>query len=133
MKHVFVLEDDPHNATLFRKLLEKRAGCAVTVSEDPATLLAEARSGRVDLAVLDVSLANSSLNGRPVNGVDVCRALRSDPASAHVPVILATAHALRGDEGRLLAESGADAYVSKPIVDHQEFVSRALGLMENAA
>ncbi len=133
MRRVFVLEDDPHNATLFRKLLEKRGGCEVIVSEDPAELLAEARSGRIDLALLDVSLGNSSLDGRAVNGVDVCRALRADPASAHVPVILATAHALRGDEGRLLAESGADAYVSKPIVDHQEFVRRALGLMENAA
>lgn len=133
MRHVFVLEDDPHNATLFRKLLEKRAGCRVTVSEDAEALLAEARAGAVDLAVLDVSLGNSRLDGHAVNGVDVCRALRADAGCAHVPVILATAHALSGDEGRLLAESGADAYVSKPIVDHQEFVQRALGLMEKAA
>ena len=49
------------------------------------------------------------------------------------PGILATAHAMRGDEARLLEESGADDYISKPIVDHAVFVSQVLGLMERAA
>jgi CheY-like chemotaxis protein len=133
MKRVFVLEDDPYNAILFRKLLEKRAACEVTLSEDPEALLEAARAGRVDLAILDVSLRNSRLAGRPVNGADVCRALKSDAATARVPVLLATAHAMYGDEQRLLAQSGADGYVSKPITHHEEFVSRALGLMEDAA
>ena len=45
----------------------------------------------------------------------------------------ATAHAMRGDQERLLAESGADDYVAKPIVDHEEFAARARALMERAA
>ena len=133
MKRVFVIEDDAHNAVLFRKLLEKRGGCVVTVSEDPSELFAEASAGRVQLVVLDVSLSHSKHEGKAVNGVDICRRLKSDPRTAGIPVLLATAHAMQGDEEQLLSRSGADAYVSKPIVDHQRFVTRALGLMEEAA
>ena len=73
---------------------------------------------------MDVSLANSRFQGRSVTGVDLCRMLKSAPDTAGVPVVLATAHAMRGDEETLLTESGADDYVSKPIVDHHVFVER---------
>ena len=132
MRHVVVVEDDAHNAILFRKLLHKRAGCQVTVTEDPEELLALVRSGGVSLVVMDVSLKHSRWLGRPVGGVEICRLLRSEGLD-RVPVLLATAHAMRGDAERLLAESGADGYVAKPIVDHEEFVRTALGLMERAA
>ncbi len=133
MKHVLVVEDDPHNATLFRKVLEKRAGFRVTLCEDGAEILRLVRSGEIHLVVLDVSLANTELDGRPVNGVDVCRALKSDPNTVGVPVMLATAHAMRGDGERLMAESGADDYVSKPIVDHVAFAEQAKALLAEAA
>lgn len=132
MKHVVVVEDDAHNAVLFRKVLEKRIGCRVTVSEDPAEVLALVRAGDVSLVVLDVSLRNSSWQGRPVGGVEICQMIRAENR-AHVPVLLATAHAMRGDEETLLAESGADDYVSKPIVDHEAFAQKALLMMERAA
>jgi len=124
MIHVVVVEDDPMNALLFRKLLEKRCGCRVTVTESPEELLALARSGDVGMVLMDVSLGNSRYQGRSVNGVDLCRVLKGDPATCTVPVVLATAHAMRGDAESLLAESGADDYVSKPIVDHDAFVAR---------
>ncbi len=124
MMHVVVVEDDAMNALLFRKLLEKRCGCQVTVTESPDDLLALMRTGDVGLVLMDVSLANSRYQGRAVNGVDLCRVLKSDPATCGVPVVLATAHAMRGDAETLLAESGADDYISKPIMDHDEFVVR---------
>jgi CheY-like chemotaxis protein len=132
MKHVLVVEDDAHNAVLFRKILEKRAGCRVTVTEDPLEVLEQVRGGTVALVVLDVSLRHSQWQGRPVGGVEICRMIRAELA-AHVPVLLATAHAMRGDAEKLLADSGADGYVSKPIIDHEEFAKRALELMERAA
>jgi two-component system cell cycle response regulator DivK len=48
-------------------------------------------------------------------------------------VVLATAHAMRGDAERLLAESGADDYVAKPIVDHAAFVLQVRNFLEAAA
>ncbi|MBI1797786.1 MAG: response regulator [Candidatus Eisenbacteria bacterium] len=121
MIHVVVVEDDAMNALLFRKLLEKRCGYRVTVTESADEVLALARGADVGLILLDVSLANTRHAGEPVNGVDICRLLKGDPATRGVPVVLATAHAMRGDAESLLAESGADDYVSKPIVDHEAF------------
>jgi CheY-like chemotaxis protein len=133
MKHAIVVEDDPHNATLFRKLLEKRLGFSVMLTGDPRALFAALAEGGVDLVIMDVSLRGSEWDGHPVSGVELCRLLKSDPASAHVPVLLATAHAMRGDAERLLAMSGADRYVSKPILDHDVFAACVRELMKEAA
>ncbi len=132
MRHAIVVEDDAHNATLFRKILEKRAGCRVTVTEDPLEVLEQVRTGTVSLVVLDVSLRHSRWQGRSVGGVEICQMIRAE-SHERVPVLLATAHAMRGDAERLLAESGADDYVSKPIVDHDQFAKLAIGMMERAA
>jgi CheY-like chemotaxis protein len=133
MKHVLVVEDDPHNAILFRKILEKRAGLKVTLSEDGEEVIRLARSGAIDLVVLDISLGNTRLDGQPVNGVELCRALKADPLTVGIPVMLATAHAMRGDGERLMAESGADDYISKPIVDHAAFADQVRGQLGEAA
>jgi len=132
MRHVVVVEDDAHNATLFRKVLEKRTGARVTVTEDPVEVLELVQGGGVSLVVLDVSLRHSQWEGRPVGGVEICRLLR-ERVRRPVPVLLATAHAMRGDAERLLEESGADDYMAKPIVDHEAFARLALSLMERAA
>ena len=133
MRHVLVVEDDPHNALLFRKLLERRGGFTVAVTESAEELMRHARSGEVDLVILDVSLANTTWQGHPANGIDLCRALKSDPSTASVPVVLATAHAMRGDAERFVQESGADGYVSKPILDHAAFVTQVQGWCRKAA
>lgn len=129
-RHVLVVEDDPHNATLFRKIFEKRLACEVSVTDSPAEMFRVLDARHVDLVVLDVSLGLSVWEGRPVDGIDLCRRLKADPATAGVPVLLATAHAMRGDAERLLTESGADDYVAKPILDHGAFVAQAAALME---
>ena len=133
MKHAIVVEDDPHNATVFRKLLEKRLGFTVMHTADPGELFAALDAGKVDLIIMDVSLKGSEWDGHPVNGVELCRLLKSDPANSRIPVLLATAHAMRGDAERLLAESGADRYLSKPIVSHDAFVECVRGLVREAA
>ncbi|TMQ68262.1 MAG: response regulator [Candidatus Eisenbacteria bacterium] len=132
MRHVIVVEDDPLNALLFHKLLERRGGYRVTLTESPEEVLRLAREG-ADLVLLDVSLTDSFWEGRHVGGVDICRLLKSDPACAKIPAVLATAHAMRGDEERLLSESGADGYVAKPLVDHEAFLTLIRGLLRAEA
>jgi two-component system, cell cycle response regulator DivK len=129
MRHVLIVEDDAVNATLFRTLLERRCGCRVTITDKPEEALEHARAG-VDAILMDVSLRHSEMDGEPMTGVEICRILKGDPKTACIPVILATAHAMRGDEEKLLQESGADDYVSKPILDLDAFsrkVQRWLG------
>ena len=132
MKHVVVVEDDVHNAVLFRKILEKRAGCRVTHTEDPAEVLELVKSGDVSLVIMDVSLRHSKWQGRPAGGVEICQLIRSQ-SLRRVPILLCTAHAMRGDAERLLQQSDADDYVSKPITDHERFAALALEMMERAA
>jgi CheY-like chemotaxis protein len=130
MIHVLVVEDDPVNALLFRSMLERRGGWRVTVTEDVGEILRMVRAGETALVVMDISLANSTWQGHSMSGVDICVLIKSDPATAHVPVLLATAHAMRGDRQRLLAESGADDYVPKPIVDQDAFVTLVRNQLE---
>lgn len=132
MKHVVVVEDDPINASLFVRLLERRGGYRVTHTESPDEVLRLAREG-VDLILLDVSLRDSRFEGRALTGVEICQLLKRDPATALVPVVLATAHAMRGDDEKLVAESGAEAYVAKPIIDHQVFMEQIRRVMEAKA
>ena len=133
MRRVLVVEDDAHSAVLFRKLLEKRCGCQVTVTESVEEVLELCRGGAVELVIMDVSLHNSRWEDRSVSGVEICQLLKRDPATAHLPVVLATAHAMRGDAESLMVESGADDYVAKPIVDHGEFVRRIQACLPEAA
>ena len=104
----------------------------MTLTESPEEVLRLAREG-ADLVLLDVSLTDSFWEGRHIGGVDICRLLKSDPACAKIPAVLATAHAMRGDEERLLSESGADGYVAKPLVDHEAFLTLIRGLLRAEA
>jgi two-component system cell cycle response regulator DivK len=133
VRRVLVVEDDAHSALLFRKLLEKRCDCQVTVTESVEEVLGLCRAGTVDLVIMDVSLGNSRWENHAVNGVEICGLLKRDPATAHIPVVLATAHAMRGDAESLMAQSGANDYVAKPIVDHGEFVKRIQACLAEAA
>jgi two-component system, cell cycle response regulator DivK len=131
--HVLVVEDDPHNAILMRKLLERRGGFRVTVSDSADEVLALVLGTGVDLVIMDVSLAHTRLQGKAVNGTDLCRMIKADPRGKRIPVMLATAHAMRGDAEDLMTESGADDYIAKPIVDHEWFVQQVRMLLPEAA
>ena len=133
MSHVIVVEDDVHNGMLFRKLLEKRGGYRVTVTESAEELFLLCRGGGVALVIMDVSLTNTRWEGQPINGVELCRLLKDDPRTAGIPVMLATAHAMRGDDQKLLALSRADGYIAKPIVDHAAFVAQVKSHVREAA
>ena len=133
MRHVLVVEDDLYNAMLFRKLLEKRGGWRVTVTESAEEMFELCRSGDVALVIMDVSLTNTMLDGQSIGGVELSRRLKLDTRTAHIPIMLATAHAMRGDDQKLLSESRADGYIAKPVVDHAEFVAQVRVHLKEAA
>jgi CheY-like chemotaxis protein len=79
---------------------------------------------------MDVSLANSIYQGKPIDGIKITQLLKADPTTASLPVILVTAHAMQGDREAFLSQSGADGYISKPVVDHQAFVDHIKGMID---
>jgi len=126
---IVIVEDDPMNAKLFQIVLTRKGGYEVEVTEDPSYLVERIRSGNVDLVIMDVSLSNSEMDGRPVDGLEITRRLRADATTRHVPVLLATAHAMKGSREKFLRDSGADDYISKPIVDSDDLIRRIEALV----
>lgn len=102
---VLVADDDPDILDLVRYRLE-RSGYTVATAGNGAEAVRLAGELSPALAVLDVMMPS-------LNGFEVTRRLRNDPATARIPVILLTARAQDADvqEG---FEAGADDYIRKP-------------------
>jgi DNA-binding response OmpR family regulator len=116
---VLVADDDADIRELVAFKLEQ-AGFEVIAVEDGHAALEHARNRRPTLAVLDVSMPGLS-------GIEVCRALRADSATAGILVIMLTARVQEQDvEGGFSA--GADDYVTKPF-SPRELVSRIQALL----
>ncbi|WP_306208520.1 response regulator transcription factor [Actinoplanes sp. RD1] len=122
MTVVLVADDDADIRDLVAFKLEQ-AGLEVVPVEDGQAALEQARARRPTLAVLDVSMPGLS-------GIDVCRMLRADPATAGILIIMLTARVQEQDvEGGFSA--GADDYVTKPF-SPRELVSRIQALLTRA-
>ncbi len=105
MATVLLAEDDADIRFLVTFKL-KKAGHEVRAFGDGLSAMADAREHPPDLAVLDIMMPGMS-------GLQVCRELRKDPATASVPVILLTALAQEADITAGFA-AGADDYIVKP-------------------
>ncbi|GAB4236673.1 MAG: response regulator [Stanieria sp.] len=132
MTTVLIVEDDPINFRVFSKILTKRGGLEVKGTENVEEVLQFAQSGEIDIILMDVSLANSVYQGKSVDGIKITQMLKSDPKTSALPVILVTAHAMQGDRENFLKQSGADDYISKPVVDHQKFIDQILALINKS-
>jgi two-component system cell cycle response regulator DivK len=129
MRTVLIVEDDQTNARVFSKILTKRGGLGVKHTENVEEVMKIAQAGEADLILMDVSLAHSVYQGIAVDGIKITQMLKSDPQTASLPIILVTAHAMEGDRENFLKQSGADGYISKPVVDHQQFVDQITALL----
>jgi CheY-like chemotaxis protein len=118
--YVLVADDDP----LVLKSIEfilGRAGFRMRSATDGATALELARDDPPAVALLDVMMPR-------LNGLEVCRAMKDDPALAEIPVFLVTARAMSA-ERQLGLDAGADAYVTKPFVN-SELVDLVRGALD---
>ncbi|MCJ8281265.1 MAG: response regulator [Rivularia sp. ALOHA_DT_140] len=129
MKTVLIVEDDLVNARVFSKILTKRGGLGVKHTENVDEVIKIAQAKEADIILMDVSLSRSVYQGKSVDGIKITQMLKSDPQTATLPIILVTAHAMEGDRESFLKQSGADGYISKPVVDHQQFVEQIIALL----
>ena len=129
MKTVLIVEDDLINARVFAKILSKRGGLGVRHTENVEEVMKIVQSHEIDLILMDVSLSRSVYQGKSVDGIKITQMLKSDPQTAYLPIILVTAHAMEGDRENFLNQSGADGYISKPVVDHQLFIDQIMALL----
>jgi len=103
---VLIIEDNPLNLELETDLLEV-AGCTVHAAASAETAVQEVAEQQPDVVLMDLSLPG-------VDGLEAIRALKANPRTRAVPVVVVTSNALKGDQ--LAAEqAGCDAYLTKPI------------------
>jgi two-component system cell cycle response regulator DivK len=107
MKRIAVVEDNPDNRLLIRALLEDQYSLEEYEAGEPA--LEGLAQTPADLVLLDISLPG-------LDGIEVLRRIRANPALRALPVIALTAHAMSGDREKYLS-AGFNDYVTKPIVD----------------
>ena len=105
MKTILIVEDVALNRDLLVQLLED--DYRLVIAADGVSALARAGEARPDLVLMDLSLPR-------MDGWEATRRLKADPALADIPVIVLSAHAMRGDEERARA-SGCDDFLTKPI------------------
>ncbi len=102
---ILVADDEPELVELVEFNL-KQAGYSIATAVDGAEALKKARSQPPDLILLDIMMPE-------MDGLEVCKILRREPATAKVPIIMLTAKASEID--RVLGlELGADDYLTKP-------------------
>lgn len=119
---ILIVEDHALVAKFYRMALERAGGFSCLINENIQQILAAVESGRVDLAILDISLRGSEWEGHPMDGLELARLIRQH-APRPLPIILATAHPIAGDRERLLEASGAEAYLEKPVYDADQLVT----------
>ena len=102
---ILVVDDEEDILELVRHHL-KREGYAVQCADSGEKALTAARTGPVDLIVLDLMLPG-------IDGLEVTRQLKNAPQTKHIPILMLTA---KGEESDVVTglELGADDYVTKP-------------------
>ncbi|MRW85486.1 response regulator [Pseudoduganella sp. FT26W] len=102
---VLIVDDTPDNLTLLSNLLKDKYHTKVATSG--ATALQIVASSRVDLILLDIMMPD-------MDGIETCKRLKADAASASIPVLFLTAKSLQEDEtiGR---SAGAVDFLRKPV------------------
>ena len=100
------MEDEPDIAGLIKHALERDGGAAVSIVNSADDALRAVAERAPDLMILDLNLPVMS-------GTEVCRVLRSKPATRQVPIIMLTARTSEADRVTGL-DLGADDYVTKP-------------------
>jgi CheY-like chemotaxis protein len=106
MAKILIVEDNEMNRDMLSRRLERR-GYAVVVAVDGAQGVDKAHTEAPDLVLMDMSLPI-------IDGWEASQKLKADPATAAIPIIALTAHAMNSDRDMAL-KAGCNDYDTKPV------------------
>ena len=113
-RQVLYIEDNPVNALIIHELMARRSDLALHVAVDGAAGVAQAKTLKPDLVLLDMQLPD-------FDGYEVLRQLRAEPSTAAIPCIALSANAMPEDITRAL-DAGVSDYWTKPL-DFKAFMA----------
>src|SRR6201993_4288690 len=116
---ILVVDDNETNPDILITRLEKH-GYELLQAGDGEEALASVAQHRPDLILLDVEMPK-------LDGFEVCRRLKNDPAMPFIPIVLVTARSASQDVITGL-DAGADEYLTKPI-DHAALIARVRSML----
>jgi two-component system, OmpR family, phosphate regulon response regulator PhoB len=117
---ILIIEDEHDVLDLLTLNLRKAGGFAISTATDGATGLRKARAELPALIILDLMLPK-------MPGLEICKILKTDPATQHIAILMLTAKAEEID--RIIGlEFGADDYVTKPF-SPREIILRIKAIM----
>lgn len=122
-ERILVVEDNPLNLELTRALLEK-LGYSVIAAGTGEEGIECAKSEQPQLILMDLNLPG-------IDGLTATAMLKAEPTTSHIPVVALTAHAMKGDDERVLS-AGCDGYLPKPI-DTRSFPAAVAGYLRRTA
>jgi CheY-like chemotaxis protein len=108
MARILVVDDEPDIVHFVVRILEGR-GHQMSVARDGLDAIERVKKELPDVVVLDLNLPK-------LDGYEVCRRIKEDPATSHVPVVMMTAAYVSVDDARAGQTAGADEYVIKPFL-----------------
>jgi len=123
-KRILIVEDENDVVDLLTLNLRKAGGFLISKAGDGATGLTKARAEKPDFIILDLMLPK-------MPGLEVCKILKSEAATRHIPILMLTARAEEIDRVVGL-ECGADDYVTKPF-SPREIVLRIKAILRRGA
>ncbi len=118
------IEDNPANLRLVEELIARRPDLRLLSAADGPLGIALAREFLPDLILMDINLPG-------INGIEAMKLLRTDPATAHIPVVAISANVMPSDIRKGL-DAGFFRYLTKPIVV-REFMDSIRVALEFAA
>ena len=105
-ERVLIVDDNPTNLKLVTFLV-KASGYDVDTAQDADSAIAAIQANRPKLILMDLQLPG-------VDGLELTRRLKADPATRAIKIIAVTAYAMKGDQEKA-TEAGCDDYVTKPV------------------
>ena len=118
--HTVLIADDEHNIRHILDFSLNAEGFDVLSALNGEDALAQAQEHRPDLIILDIMMPGKG-------GIETCRALKSDPQTAEIPVILLSARSSKADR-EAGEEAGANDYITKPF-SPQKVIDTVQGLL----
>ncbi len=106
MAKILIVEDNEMNRDMLSRRLERR-GYTTLIAVDGGDGVAKARTDAPDLILMDMSLP-------VIDGWEASRQIKADPATASIPIIALTAHAMTSDRDKAI-QAGCDDYDTKPV------------------